>query len=128
MKMRNGVSVVALSLMTLSGCASIVSDETAAINVQAPGCPPGTTCTLTHKKGSWVMEPPGTITIPKSDDVLRISCETPEGKQLIQSADSEFGEMFFGNIIFGGGIGMIFDASTDAHREYPSSIIIPGCE
>lgn len=128
MKILNGVSVVAITLIFLSGCASIVSDETATIGIQAPGCPSGTTCTLTHKKGSWVMQPPGTITIPKSDDTLQISCETPDGKQVTQSAASEFGEMFLGNIIFGGGIGMIVDANTDAHRRYPASIIIPGCE
>ena len=46
----------------------------------------------------------------------------------MQSANSEFGGMFWGNILFGGGIGMIADANTDAHREYPASIVVPGCQ
>ena len=119
---------VALGLVVLSGCSTIVSDKTATIDVQAPGCPPGTVCTLTHKKGSWTVQPPGTVTIPKSDDTLRVSCRTPDGKQVMQSANSEFGGMFWGNILFGGGIGMIADANTDAHREYPASIVVPGCQ
>ena len=127
MKKLNAVYLVSLSLMILSGCSSIVSDKMATISIQAPDCPPGTICTLSHKKGSWDMQPPGTITIPKSDDLLRVSCRTPDGKLLTQSANSGFGGMFWGNIIFGGGIGMLVDAGTDAHREYPASIIIPGC-
>lgn len=122
-----GICITILSLIAISGCSSIVSERMATINVQAPGCPPGTICTLTHKKGSWDMQPPGTITIPKSDDLLRVQCRTPDGKQIYQTLNSEFGGMFWGNIIFGGGIGMIVDADTDAHREYPASIVISGC-
>lgn len=119
---------VAVSLVALlSGCATIVSDKTATISVDAPDCPPGTVCTLTNKKGSWTVQPPGTITIPKSDDTLQVNCRTPSGQQLVQSGESRLGGMFWGNIIFGGGIGMIADANTDAHREYPASIVVPGC-
>ena len=116
-----------MALTALGGCSTIVSDKTATIAVQAPNCPPGTVCTFSHKKGSWTVQPPGTLTIPKSDDTLHVSCRTPDGRQLTHSAESEFGGMFWGNILFGGGIGMIADANTDAHREYPSSLVIPGC-
>ena len=119
--------LTAAGVMALSGCSTIVSDKTATIAVQAPNCPQGTVCTFSHKKGSWSVQPPATLTIPKSDDTLHILCKTPRGKTITHSAASQFGGMFWGNLLFGGGIGMIADANTDAHREYPTSISIPGC-
>ena len=105
-----------------------MNEKTSTINVDAPGCPDGTQCTLKHKKGQYQVQVPGVLTIPKSDDPLHITCRTRDGRVYVNAADSKMGGMIWGNIIFGGGIGAVVDAHTDAHRIYPHSIKIPMCE
>ncbi len=118
------IGVLSLA-MALTGCSTLVSDKLASINVDAPGCPDGTECTLKHKKGEYRVEVPGRTTVQKSDDPLSIDCRSPDGRKYVHSADSKMGGMIWGNIIFGGGIGAIVDAHTDSHRIYPHTIKIP---
>ena len=122
-----GALLIAAVCMS-SGCSTIVRDKSDTIGVQTPGCPAGTSCTFSNKKGSWIVQTPGTLTIPKSDDTLHVVCRTPDGRQQNAQIQSDFGGMFWGNIIFGGGIGMIADAHTDAHRNYQESLVVPLCQ
>ena len=126
-RMLQGALLIAAVCMG-TGCSTIVQDKSDTIGVQTPGCPAGTSCTFSNKKGSWIVQTPGTITIPKSDDTLHVDCRTPDGRQQNAQMQSDFGGMFWGNIIFGGGVGMIADAHTDAHRNYPESLVVPLCQ
>ena len=40
-----------------TGCSTIVQDKSDTIGVQTPGCPSGTSCTFSNKKGSWIVHP-----------------------------------------------------------------------
>ena len=119
--------IVGLATLVIGGCASIVNEKTATIAIAAPNCPEGTSCALKHKKGQWHVKVPGTVTIPKSDDPLKVDCATPDGRTSHQVLESRMGGSFWGNIIAGGGIGMIIDANTDAHRSYDSSVVVDLC-
>ena len=114
--------------MIITGCSSIVNEKTVGINIDAPECPSGTECTLKHKKGQYEVNVPAHVTIPKSDDPLHITCRTPDGRTYINAAESKMGGMIWGNIVFGGGIGAVVDAHTDAHRIYPHTIKVPMCQ
>ena len=119
--------VAAATVALLSGCATVTQDKSDTISVSTPGCPTDTYCTFSNKKGQWQVRPPATLTIPKSDDALKVECKSPDGRTASAQMESSLGGMFWGNILFGGAIGMIADAHTDAHREYGSSIVIPLC-
>ena len=116
---------VLVAVILLTGCATLfhgTDGESVMINDQ--GCPVGTQCVLTNKKGSWIVEPPGFLSVPKSDDALKIKCVTPSGQRIHGALDSEVTGTIFGNIILGGGLGALVDAHTDAHRKYADSITI----
>ena len=120
--------IVALgAVIAVTGCSSIVNEKTASISVDSPGCPAGTECTLKHKKGEYRVRTPGHVTVQKSDDPLQIDCRSPDGRAYVNAAESKMGSMIWGNIIFGGGVGAIVDAHTDAHRIYPHTIKVPMC-
>ena len=121
------ILTIAASIV-ISGCSSIVNEKTAGINIDAPGCPTGTECTLKNKKGEYQASVPSHVTIPKSDDALHIECRTPDGRVYVNAMESKMGAMIWGNVIFGGGVGAIVDAHTDAHRIYPHTVKVPMCQ
>ena len=116
---------VASLALALSGCATVMQgNQGEHVMVNAVDCPSGTKCTLRNKKGSWQVEPPGSVSVHKSDDPLHVDCRTPQGDVFNHALDSTVHGSIFGNIILGGGIGAIVDANTDAHREYADAITV----
>lgn len=128
--MKRAVTILALSILGLglTGCATIVKDKSDTVTILTPNCPAGTSCKISNKKGSWVVQTPNTITVPKSDDSLLVICSTPDGREISGSLESKDGGMIWGNILFGGIIGAVVDARTDASRDYGDSIVLPLCE
>ena len=123
MKMRCVFTI--LAAMLANGCATVLQgNEGENVMVNTVGCPAGTKCRLSNKKGNWEVEPPGSVSVHKSDDTLHVRCRTPQGQEVVGALDSEMTGSIFGNIILGGGIGAIVDANTDAHRKYGDAITI----
>ena len=110
-----------------AGCASIVKDKSQNISITAPGCEGPVKCTLRNKRGAFQASVPGTVNVRKSDDPLHIECQDGRDKTYVGAAESKMGDMIWGNIVFGGGIGAFVDSSTDAHRIYPHVIRLPMC-
>ncbi|MEO7726763.1 MAG: hypothetical protein ABIS45_05875 [Burkholderiales bacterium] len=79
----------------------------------------GSACELNNNKGKWFVTSPGSTTITRSNDNLQVLCrKDPDiGRASVVSATK--GSMF-GNILFGGGIGMIIDHSNGSAYEYPT--------
>ena len=125
MRSRIAQAACLAAVAVLSGCATVMQgNEGENVMVHTEGCPVGTKCTLSNKKGSWGVEPPGSVSVHKSDDTLHVRCRTPSGREVSGALDSEMTGTIFGNIILGGGIGAIVDANTDAHRKYGDAITI----
>src|SRR5262245_3399724 len=107
-----------------SGCASIVEGTDQSVTVQTT--PSGASCEL-KRDGSviGVINPtPGTVTVDKSKDDIAVICKK-EGYQDTSGAfSSDRQGMTFGNILFGGLIGVAVDASSGAMHEYPASVSI----
>lgn len=107
-----------------SGCASIVEGTDQSVTVQTT--PSGASCEL-KRDGQviGVVNPtPGTVTVDKSKDDISVICRK-EGYQDASGAfSSDFQGMTFGNILFGGLIGVAVDASSGAMHEYPASVTI----
>lgn len=119
--------LVVLALSTspfLGGCATLVKGSSQSVNVNTE--PAGATCTLTRKgKQIAVINPtPGTVNVDKSKDALAVSCTKPSYLESAGTIPSHFHPMTFGNILFGGLIGVAIDAGSGAMNEYEPSVTL----
>ena len=113
--------------VTLSGCATITNDPTQPIQFVAPGCQGvDVECSAENKRSSWTFEPPETVHIRRSDDVLRIRCDVPGRRDHVQSIPSRMDGKIVASAIFLD-LGIV-DSITDKHREYPAQIVLTACE
>lgn len=118
---------ILLSIVFLSGCASIVSGSTQSLSVDSLN--KGTkvaqaSCTLTNNKGTWFVTTPGTVSVHRSYDPLSVKCEKDGLEPGILSVKSSTKGMAFGNILFGGVIGAGVDMGTGAAYDYPALITV----
>lgn len=107
-----------------SGCASIVEGTDQSLTVQTS--PSGASCEL-KRDGQviGVVNPtPGTVTVGKSKDDISVICKKDGYQDAIGAFSSDFQGMTFGNIVFGGLIGVAVDASSGAMHEYPASVTV----
>lgn len=115
--------LVALGL-SAGGCATIIEGTDQPVGLITT--PPGAVCNLTRegKVIAQIAPTPGQVVVEKSKHDILIEC-TKEGYQRAQViAKSTFTGTTFGNILAGGVIGVVVDASSGANNEYPESINI----
>ena len=109
-----------------TGCASITESKNQSMSVST-GDITGAMCTLSNSKGSYyVNSTPGSVMVRNACDQLAISCTkkgyvpaNPAAGTIKDKAKS----MAWGNIIFGGIIGIAVDRSTGAGCSYPQQNI-----
>ena len=116
-----------LILVAGSGCATLTNDPLQRIEFIAPSCEAEqkVQCTAKNKRGSWDFDPPATVGIRRSDDVLNIHCRSEDGENYSQSIASRMGGKIIASAVFLD-LG-ITDAITDKHREYPAQIVLTAC-
>jgi len=116
--------MVAVSVAVLSGCATITKSSSQTVTIDTR--PPGATCALTRggKTFAIVNPTPGAISVEKSSDAISISCTKDGYLETAGTIESSFQAMTFGNIIFGGLIGVAVDAASGAMHEYKPLITI----
>ena len=124
--MRNLFIVAAAILLgLLSGaCSTIVEGTDQAVTVITE--PAGAACTL-EREGTAiaVIDPtPGTVQVEKSKQNIAVLCTREDHQDSAGVLSSTFQSMTFGNILFGGVIGLAVDASSGAMNKYPDSITI----
>ena len=123
--MTNMLTLCAVLLMTLTGCASITGSKNQPISITAI-CEAeqvqAANCTVTNDKGMIYVSTPGTAFVNKSTSDLVVSCT----KEKVQSnpviVKSSSNANIWGNILLGGPIGAAVDASTGAGFDYPNSV------
>ena len=115
--------LIILAALILSNCATIVNDAEVPIALSFSNGSSGT-CDLTNKRVSKRVDMPGTHNIRRSDDDLRYSCTTDDGKTAVGSIKSSIeGEKLGASVVFFD-LG-ITDAITDKHRTYPTNFVVP---
>lgn len=106
-------------LVLLSGCATIVAGADQVVTVSTS--PPGASCHV--DRGSepiaFIASTPAVISVSKSSADLLVNCDKPGFEHASISGVSSFNGWMFGNVVFGGLIGVIADAATAATYEYP---------
>ena len=83
----------------------------------------GARCSLTNDKGQWFATTPGSVTVRRSYSSLAVDCNTDSSAGTAK-AKSSTKPMAFGNILFGGVIGVGVDVATGAAYDYPEVITV----
>jgi len=113
---------VAGSVAVLVGCATIVKGTDQTLTVTTT--PSGAICEL--KRGGQTMSvvnpTPGSVLIEKSKDDISVICSKEDHQDGGAALTSKTQGMTFGNILFGGIIGVAIDAGSGAMNKYPASV------
>lgn len=111
-----------LTAICLTSCATLTEDAMTPIALSFSDGTEGL-CNLSNKRGAWMSQIPGTVSVRKSDDALKYDCENEDGRKAFGSIESEMGGKIIASAVFldfG-----ITDAITDKHRKYTPSFVIP---
>jgi len=111
------IPLTVLFFLALSACASITTDSLQIISLNSD--PTEAVCIITGPKGfSARVTTPNGFTVPRGGGDLNVLCSKKElvGQALIKE---EVAGMTFGNILFGGLIGLAVDAGTGKMWKYP---------
>ena len=109
-------------IFAIAGCATLTEDANTPVALSLSDGASGR-CVLSNKRGTWDVEVPTTVSVRKSDDVLKYECETVDGRKAAGAIPSTMGGKIVASAIFLD-FGIV-DAITDKHRQYPASFVIP---
>lgn len=125
MKSRGYLTVLFVcSFSIMGGCATLTTGNSQSITIDTK--PQGATCTLTRDgKAVAVVNPtPGTVSVDKSKYDISVICMKEGFQDGATVCPSSLQGMTFGNILFGGLIGIAIDAGTGAMNKYPSMLTV----
>jgi len=122
---KNVVACIAITIGA-TGCATITSGTSQSVMVVTEKDVVDASCELTDKKGGkwYVPETPAAVTVRKGDGPMSVVCRKDGYKVSTLSVDETLAGATFGNIILGGGIGILVDAASGAAQQYPDNIIV----
>lgn len=111
-----------LFIAALPGCATMMEGTSQSVSVATT--PAGATCEMDRAgtKLGTINPTPGSLHIDKSKNDLDLTCSMPGFQEAKMATSPKFVGTTFGNIIFGGLIGVAVDAATGANYQYPSEI------
>lgn len=115
-------ALIVMPLALLSACATIVNGSSQTVTVSTT--PASATCSLDRmgQRIAAIAATPASVRIDKSKNDLSVTC----GKEGYQRAtvvhSPSFSGATFGNLIAGGVIGVVVDASSGANYSYPTDI------
>ncbi len=114
--------IIASSL--LSGCASISGDDTNKVS-RIESDPTGAKCLIINSINiKRDITTPADVFLQPKYDPINISCEKEGFKRSSDVVDTTLVDAVYGNILFGGLIGVAIDHSSGQNRKYPSLIKI----
>lgn len=127
--MKHISKIILISLILLSGCASIENGRYQTITVETThnGKPePGADCMLANHRGDWKVKTPGKISVRRSHNTLEVLCEKEgfnPGKLTVKSIGHK--KTLAKSALVGGVTGMGIDHINGALYDYPPVIQVP---
>jgi hypothetical protein len=119
---RSAMIAGAAACMLVGGCATVTSGGFQSIDIRTE--PEGADCRFMREGDTVarVSPTPGPILIGKSAADISVLCRKSGYEDLSGTIGSGFQPMTLGNIVLGGLIGVVIDASTGAMMKYPESV------
>ena len=125
--MRNQLPIIFLSLLGLSGCASVTGTSVQPVSVTAvcdgSKVVKDAVCTLVNDKGQWFVTSPGSTMIQKSFGDLSVTCRKADSTGVLVVKSTSNANVW-GNILAGGIIGYAVDSSSGAGFNYPNMLSV----
>ena len=117
------LSLLVFPLM-LSACATIIEGNDQTVSVITH--PPDARCELIRDGDAvaFVNPTPGSVSLEKSSDDVIVRCTKDGHFAGMATLSSSLQGMTFGNLLFGGIIGVAVDASSGAMHEYQASVTV----
>ena len=126
------VAVVLAITALLSGCASLLEEDTQEVNVRFMCAEKHlvATCDLKNDKGRWRLSTPGKATVINDTSLLEISCKASFIPSFSVSVMPTPSIGMLGNLLFGGVVGAAVDIYNNSGMKYPENIDIsnPYCK
>lgn len=118
--------VLAIAIACLSGCASLLNEDTQELNVRVmcSGKAVQAYCRAENSKGSWTFNAPGKVIVSGDNKGLAITCKTQFSQPLTVNAPSLPSWEMAGNLLAGGIIGGVVDLYNNKGLRYPENIDI----
>lgn len=123
---RNRIAAAAVALCS-SGCASIVSGvyQPISLETRVNGVAvAGAACTLSSNKGTWFVTSPASVTVHRGFQDIAVECSKPGLEPSLTTVPSHVRAIAFGNLLFGGLIGVAVDSGDGAAFDYPDLFTI----
>jgi hypothetical protein len=120
--------VLLAAVMPFTGCASIVDGTKQVVSVKTISGGQdvdGAQCSLKNGDGTFYVKTPGTVTVHRDYGALHVDCSKVGYQSGLTTVASSTKGMAFGNLLFGGLIGVGVDAADGAAYDYPSLITVP---
>ncbi len=123
--MMKQTTVVLFAATMLSACSTIMTGTSQGFTVITPEAE-GANCDLLDSKGNkyYVRDTPNSATVTKGDGPMVVTCKKAGFKTETVTVEEGFAGATIGNILLGGGIGIIVDAASGAAQKYPSSVTV----
>lgn len=117
-------SLVAWGL-SMSACSTITTGTTQDFGVNTPHAD-GASCDLKDSKGAmWsIPSTPGEVVVSKGDGPMTVTCRKDGYIESSIIVNEGFAGMTLGNVILGGGVGIVVDAVSGAAQEYPDTVYV----
>jgi len=121
---RSKLFVLLGASLLCGGCATLTTSSSQTVTVQTD--PPGAICQFMRDRAvvGIVNPTPGTLLVSKSRLDMTIRCDKDGYLEATGAVGSRFQAMTFGNILFGGLVGVVVDASSGAMNKYEPQITI----
>lgn len=108
------------AVVALSGCSTITTGLTQPFTVDTPQALAASCVLKDTRGGQWTVdETPGTVEVRKGDGPMTVTCSKVGYKSAAVVVKEGLAGMTFGNVLLGGGIGIVVDAASGAAQEYP---------
>jgi hypothetical protein len=121
-------AALVVALVVITGCASITTGNHQLVTVHTAGCESDgdIVCTI-QNKDNYLTVPAGSAgNIEKGAKALLITCADKDNTVSgTATHESTYQAANLGNVLLGGGVGIIVDAATGAMWKYPESVVVP---
>lgn len=116
-------AIVALALAS-SACATVMSGTTQEVFIESD--PTGAECKVDRLDANvGVVKPtPGRVNVSRSKDTMIVTCVHEGYEPSNEVLASSFTGATFGNILLGGIVGVVIDASSGANNKYPERVMV----
>jgi hypothetical protein len=119
--------IVIACVVSVSACASITGGRYQHVSVDAKAngqSITGANCTLSNDHGNVNVNVPGSAVVHRSSQALEVICRKDGAQVASQNYYATVRGMVWGNILFGGVIGLVVDFSNSAAQHYPNQLTL----